>query len=98
MTTHVVPSNEPTAALISLELTFWWAHSHAKGKRKAEELEADCNDENTASAPDDGSLSKSSSLETPQSPPPDEPADIKKTALEQIASLMPEVLRRSMIR
>lgn len=98
MATHVVSSNEPTASLVSLELACWWAHPQAKGKRKADDPEEADHDNNTTRAGEEGSLPKTHSSQTPQGDSADEPVDIKKSALHQIAATMPDVLRRSMIR
>lgn len=99
LTKHLIPSNEPTASLVRLELTFWWFHSQAKGKRKADDLETDdrhdegCNSGDGAS----GSLAFHGPTRAPVNLSHDQPS-VKMSALEQIATLMPEIMRRSMIR
>ncbi len=94
LTTHLIPSSEPTAALVRVELAFWW---QPQGKRKADELEGDDDNGDPGMVDAEGG----SELRRPPGASPDtyssEPT-VKSIALEQIAALMPEILRRQMIR
>lgn len=80
-----------------VELAFWWATSQPRGKRKLDDVEAD---DGEAGSHSDGKGSGIAAFRgsTQRVGSSSVHSSLKISALEQIAALMPEIMRRSMIR
>ncbi|KLT40692.1 hypothetical protein CC85DRAFT_143816 [Cutaneotrichosporon oleaginosum] len=91
-TTYLIPSGEPTAALVKVDLAFWW---HMQGKRKAEELDGDDSRDNLVADAVEEALKPSNSNIVAHA---SGQHAVEAIMFGQIAEVMPVVLRQQLLR